>query len=190
MARVEDMRPSHFPAWAGVSYWSAAYRLYARLGDVEGLYFVRSDCEGTLLAVAGSLMTNFRLHAARFEVTNGFEATRIAIDSRDAAATVTVTRDAPRLPAGSAFESIDEAAAFLKYQPFALSVDSHSRASIVPVRHDERLWHAHPRSVPESRWAFFEGHNVAPELAFELDPIPCHWDRPKVMEAPLPCARY
>src|SRR4051812_42714640 len=73
VCRVQRMRPWFAPAPLGVSYWHIAYRLYVRFhpaqGEpIEGLYFVRSDCDSWLMALAGNLVTDFRFHTAAVRV--------------------------------------------------------------------------------------------------------------------------
>jgi hypothetical protein len=62
VCRVEAMRPRGVPGFLGMSYWHVAYRLYARFGAEEGLYFVRSDCDSGFMATMGNVMTDFNFH--------------------------------------------------------------------------------------------------------------------------------
>ncbi len=64
VCEVEHMRPRHFPEALGITYRHAAYRIYVRHqneagASVDGLYFLRSDCDNSLLASAGNALTQF-----------------------------------------------------------------------------------------------------------------------------------
>src|SRR5438270_12511526 len=74
VCRIRAMRPKGFPAFAGFSYWHIAYRLYVRIyprtgPPIEGIYFPRSDCNSRLMSLMGNLLTDYRFHTARIEVT-------------------------------------------------------------------------------------------------------------------------
>jgi hypothetical protein len=67
------LRPRHLPSFVGITYWHIAYRLYVRLLlqsgiAIEGLYFLRSDCDSRFIAITGNLMTDFRFHTANIRV--------------------------------------------------------------------------------------------------------------------------
>ena len=128
VSRIEGCGPGGFPAFVGVSYWHVAYRLYARFrpagsAAIEGLYFVRSDCDSPPMTLAGNVMTDFNLHTARVRVSEREGTHYLRIDSDEAPARAAWRGTAPAgLQAGSPFGSLDEAAAALKYKPSGLSV--------------------------------------------------------------------
>src|SRR5437763_16699429 len=69
VCHLRQMRPKPLPAFLGVSYWHVAYRFHVRFRPrsgppVEGLYFVRSDCDSPLMTWAGNLLTDFNFHTA------------------------------------------------------------------------------------------------------------------------------
>src|SRR5207253_2962961 len=75
VCEMRAMCPAPLPAEIGLGYWHVAYRLHARVrlesGEVvEGLYFVRSDCDRALVTFAGTLLTGFRFHTARIQIEN------------------------------------------------------------------------------------------------------------------------
>lgn len=178
VCHVDRMRPKGAPKWMGVSYWHVAYRLYVRYlaqggEEIQGLYFVRSDCDSPLMAAAGNVMTDFNFHTASVRVDNG----HIDVDADGAHASATVFDEAPEsLPPNSAFDHLDQAARFLKYKPFGISVDADGSANVVRIVRDERAWHA--RLVrAETEFAFFDGIDVRPEICYEVDPIDYQWNR-------------
>jgi hypothetical protein len=192
VCRVGSMRPRLVPRFLGMSYWHVAYRLYARFQPatgrpIEGLHFLRSDCDRPLLAAMGNLVTDFRFHTAEVTVEEHDSRLRLRIGSPDAPARAEVDRRRPvDLSPGSPFRTVEEAAAFLKYQPAGLSVEPDGRVNVVRIGRDERAWRATPVAVTEQHWSFLEGMPALPELATEVDPIRYHWHSGERVEA-RPC---
>lgn len=183
VCQVRGMRPKGFPALVGVSYWHVAYRLYVRLplpsGEaVEGLYFVRSDCDHALMSLAGNLLTDFRFHTAPISVRATPDAVEIQVASRDAPAHARlVSSAAPMLAPGSPFGSPQEAAAFLAYEPYGLSLSATGDANVIHVTRDEHAWRSHQMCVESAEWAFFAGQDVQLEACYAVEPIAYQWDR-------------
>jgi uncharacterized protein YqjF (DUF2071 family) len=183
ICHIRSMRPKHFPAFIGVHYWHLAYRLYARLplanGEaIEGLYFLRSDCDQRLMALAGNLLTDFHFHIASLQLQRNQEALEIQLDSPDAPAHVRLLPNAaPQLEPHSAFASLDEAAAFLKYKPYGLSLNSAGHANVVHITRDEQAWRSRLVQVECANWAMLRNYDVQPEICYEVEPIRYQWDR-------------
>jgi hypothetical protein len=184
LCRIESMRPRGVPAALGISYWHVAYRLYARGAGVEGLYFLRSDCDNRLIAAAGARLTDFGFHAARVTVSEEGGRASLEVSSEGGAARVVIDRASPpELPPGSAFGSLDEAAAFLKYKPCGLSLERPGLLNVVRIRRDEAAWRARLVRVLEARLAFFDGKKIAPEICYEVEPIEYRWQRAELLKA-------
>ena len=81
---------------------------------------------------------------------------------------------------GSPFASVSEAAAFLKYKPFALSPVGDDGVNIVRVMRDEARWRSSIVTVEESDWQFFAGRDVASEVCYAVEPIDYEWRRTEV----------
>lgn len=183
VCHISAMRPAHFPAFVGVNYWHLAYRLYARLplasGEtVEGLYFLRSDCDHRLMALAGNLLTDFHFHVASLRVQPQNDALEIYVDSPDVPAHVRLQPAMmPHLEPGSPFTSLDEAAAFLKYKPYGLSLDRSGHANVVHITRDERAWRSRLIRVECADWPFLRAYDVQPEICYAVEPIQYQWDR-------------
>lgn len=190
VSHIGSMRPEPLPAVLGVSYWHVAYRLYVRFAPpggepIEGLYFARSDCDSRLMVLAGNLLTDYRFHTAGVRVDDRGRTVEMRVEAPEAAAHATISRAAtPELPPGSAFGSLDEAAAWLKYRPFGISVDTRVSASVVRIRRREDLWRSRVVGVVAQEWAFFRGREVSPELCFEVEPIEYAWERARSYAAP------
>lgn len=183
VCHINSMRPKHFPAFVGVDYWHLAYRLYARLplasGEtIEGLYFLRSDCDQHLMTLVGNLLTDFHFHTARFHVQQGADDLEIWLDSSDVPAHVRLLPGVlPQLEPDSPFASLDEAAAFLKYKPYSLALDRAGRANVVHITRDEQAWRSRLARVERADWPFLRAYDARPEVCYAVEPIQYQWDR-------------
>ncbi len=183
VCHVRKMRPWPLPAVLGASYWHVAYRLYVRchpaMGEpLEGLYFVRSDCDHRLMTAGGRQLTDFNFHNAGVQVQEKGTQTRIVVASREAPAEVVIDRALPaRLREGSVFGTLEEAAAALKYRPAGISVSPQGIVSAVRITRDEAAWQACLVHTPQVDWGFFHGKAVQPEIVYEVAPIDYVWNR-------------
>lgn len=182
VCHLRAMRPLLVPEMLGVSYWHVAYRLYARFqprdrDPIEGLYFVRSDCDNMIMSLVGNMLTDFSFHTAGITVAHSNNTTQLAIDSPGGNATVLIQRSAPpELPQHSPFASIEQAAEFLKYKPNGISITSNGDANIVHIARDEPLWRGNLVQA-ECNWEFFRDKDVKPEICYEVEPIEYRWNR-------------
>jgi hypothetical protein len=183
VSHIHRMRPKGTPALLGMSYWHVGYRLYARYEApdgkaFEGLYFVRSDCDSRPMTIAGNILTDYRFHTAPIRIEEEERSLEIDIASPDLPAHATLCLSAPaHLPPYSAFGSFEEAAVFLKYKPFGLSVSPGGRVSMVKIVRDETAWKSRPVHVQSQRWAFFADKDARPEMCYEVEPIKYQWNR-------------
>ena len=191
VCEMAAMRPAPLPAWIGLGYWHVAYRLHVRVReeggrDLEGLYFVRSDCDHRLVAGLGNVLTDFRFRTARITVARSATSVEGQISASDAPARFRIDRTvAPILAAGSPFTDLAEAAAFLKYKPRAFSPLTPGAVNAVQVVRDERAWHSRVVSVTEQDWNFFTDREATPELCTEVEPIDYQWNRGEIVRALL-----
>jgi hypothetical protein len=189
VSRIEAMRPWGLPAFVGVGYWHVAYRLYARFrpsdGEaIEGLYFVRSDCDSPPMTLAGNLLTDFNFHTARVRVREREGVHYLRIDSGEAPARAAWRTAAPAgLAEGSPFGSLDEAAAALKYKPNGLSVGGDGGVNVVRITREETAWRARLVSVEAAHWAFLDRYETHPEICYAVEPIDYRWNRARVYRA-------
>lgn len=193
VCRLEAMRPAPIPAALGMGFRHIAYRLHvhapASTGrPIEGLHFLRSDCDRWLVARAGNLLTDFRFHRAAIRITESRDEVTGAIDSPDAPAQFRIDRRRPpTLSAGSPFTSLDEAADFLRYKPCALSVENDDTVQVLRVRRNESTWRDRVVSVADASWQFLAGREATLELCYEVDPIDYLWERGHTVRV-APCA--
>ena len=189
VCEIGGMRPRALPESLGIAYWHVAYRLHvrARVADgreVEGLHFIRSDCDRSIVTALGNVLTDFRFHTARIAVQETAGAVDGRIDVADASARFRIDRSAaPQLSAGSPFATVAEAAAFLKYKPFGLSPAGRDGINAVRIVRDESAWRSREVAVAEQSWEFFAGRNVTPEVCYEVAPIDYEWSRGEILRA-------
>lgn len=188
IARMEAMRPQGLPAFLGLDYWHVGYRLYAKAataeGEQEGLYFLRSDCDRRMLAMAGNLLSDFRFHSAQVEVMSAASTTSIRVETPGARVELDLSEESEtRLGVGSPFETMAEAEAFLKYKPCGLAAAGHGRVNAIPIHRDETAWRSRPLQVLHQRWEFLDLlPNAQPELVFEVAPIEYRFGRGRILE--------
>jgi len=187
VCRLQAMRPRGFPPFLGASYWHVAYRFYVRFHPasgppIEGLYFLRSDCDSSLMTVMGNALTDYHFHAAGVHVVDDGAQLRLAIRSPEAAARAILDRTQPPvLLEHSIFPSLAEASAFLKYKPFGISLDAAGNANVVAIERDEAAWTSRLIHVASAEWQFFEGKTVLPEICYEVEPIAYQWNRARIV---------
>lgn len=189
VCRVERMRPAGLPRMLGVSYHHAAYRLLVRArgrdgGEVRGLYFVRSDGDAPILGALGNLVSDFRFHRARVRMVREPDLTSIRVRPSDDRADVDLflypAREPPAVPqAGSAFDSMEEACAFLRYPPLAMCPEADGRGvRLAEVLRDDAAWHERVLATGNCRVQFLEpwrDAGLALELATWVEPIDYRW---------------
>jgi len=190
---LSAMRPAGLPGWLGLSYRHVAYRLHvtartAAGSMIEGLHFIRSDCDRRLVEVVGNLATDFRFHPARIRFMENAAAVSGEIESPDARAHFRIDRTVPpSLTAGSPFSTLAAAARALEYRPAAISAAGPAAVEIVRVRRDAATWKWRPVHVAESRWQFLDHRPVQLELCYEVAPVEYIWERSRI-EPVVPCA--
>lgn len=190
---LSGLRPAPLPASVGLGYWHVAYRLHVRAamengGALEGLYFVCSDCDRRIVALAGDWLTDFRFHFSNVSIEASDAAVRGKIISPDASAEFHIDRKtAPKLTEGSPFSSLDQATRALEYKPAALSPGGPDSIRVVEVRRDPSAWKWRPVAVAGARWQFLAGYDAPLEVCYEVGPIDYLWERPRSVRV-KPCA--
>lgn len=192
VCRLDGLRPAPLPAAVGLGYWHVAYRLHARAIEesgepIEGLFFVRSDCDRRLVVTAGNLLTDFRFHFAKISLSHRGPGVNGTIVSPDAAASFEIDRNiAPQLTPGSPYRSLAEAGKALEYRPAALSGMNEDAVNVVAVRRDAAAWRWKPVTVTSAHWQFLAGRETTLELCYEVEPIDYLWKRRRIVRV-KPC---
>ncbi len=186
VSEVDAMRPKGVPAVFGMRYRHVAYRLYVRYkpngNPLEGLYFLRSDCDSRLISAAGNRMTDFGFHHGEIDLADDGDELTIDVRSPDACAHAVIDRSmAVALGPGTPFDSIYQAKAVLKYKPCAMAPTGNCKMNIVTITRDEEAWCSKLVHVREQEWAFFRDKPVEPEICYEVDPIDYQWNRGRLL---------
>lgn len=194
VCRIQGMRPKGAPAFLGIDYWHVAYRLYARFTAAdgrswEGLYFLRSDCDSGLISTVGNRLTDFRFHTAEIRYRENGESVTLEVAGTGAPGKAVLHRDrAPRLPEGSAFGALEEAAARLKYGPAGFSVSEPGWVDVLSITRDEAAWKSRLVHVESESWSYLETQSAQLEVCCELEPIEYQWNRGVRVRAASPSA--
>jgi uncharacterized protein YqjF (DUF2071 family) len=183
VCELTQMRPTPLPAAMGLAYQHVAYRVYVRAHTadgsvVEGLHFCRSDCDRHIVTVLGNCLSDFHFHAGRIAITENGETVHGRIDVPGGNAEFRMHDRTPAsLTRGSPFPNLDQAATFLKYKPFGLSVTPDGGLNVVRVIRDEEAWRSRLMTVEKARWEFFDGLPMDFEICFSVEPIDYQWCR-------------
>lgn len=181
VCEVEKMRPKGFPKPLGLNCRQVAYRIHTRRQNpdgtsFEGLYFLRSDCDSRLISSAGNALTEFKFHLSDIGIHENPVATMLSVDAPGASGHATIYYGRPvHLADGSPFESLQEAAEFLKYRPYGLSVNPARGVEVFSVRRDESKWKAAVVTANSDHWDFLDGKHAKLEIAYEVSPIDYEW---------------
>lgn len=188
VSHIDSMRPSILPKFFGISYWHAAYRIYVRFhpkngAPIEGLYFLRSDCDNEIMSMMGNTVTDFNFHTSPIKVDEKAETTQIEIVSPSALALAIIDQTKPaELPKGTIFSSLEEARVFLKYKPNGISAAGDG-ANIVHITRNEDEWRSKLVSVQGAQWDFFKGMNVNLEICYQVEPIFYKWNKGRLYQS-------
>ncbi|NJK90415.1 MAG: hypothetical protein HC904_00430 [Blastochloris sp.] len=187
ICQIHKMRPWPLPPWCGFSYWHVAYRIQAQFQSldgswVQGLYFLRSDCDLAWLVPLGNFCSDFRFHQARILCEEGGGSTRIEVKSPGASMCVDIPNREPRKPvAGSPFASVEEAARFLKYQPRGLGEPRGGVVPVLQIRRKEEAWKYCVKELRIDKMEFLEGSKAVPELCTQVEAIDYVWGRAEML---------
>ena len=180
VSHLSHMRPAPLPAWTGLSYWHAAYRIYARLSPpgrppIEGLWFLRSDADSALMTCAGNLLTDFRFHRSQILAKADRDLISLEVRSPDAPLKI-VLSDEATLPSGSPFADLNAAAKALEYAPAGLSVQGEN-GLVMRIGRDEAAWKYKRKGVVSLEAPLLSPFEAVPEVAYEVEPIEYQWNR-------------
>jgi hypothetical protein len=167
LIRLRAVRPRFLPAPFGVSSENAAHRVAVEWDDVqgrtrEGVYIPRRDSNSRLNTLAGGRVFPGIHHHATFDVYESPESFEIDIASDDGAVKLSViARVSPRLPAGSIFQSVDEASQFFEGGSLGYSDTADANRFQGMALHCER-WHMEPLEVKHVASSWFDDRSRFP----------------------------
>ena len=187
IAHMERMRPAFLPAACGVSYDQVVYRAVVRHRGERGVYFVRSDANHALMALAGDWLTFFRFHRARILMRFDGPLVHVDLDATaghhaDIRATYDVGGGSRALPASSRFDSLPDAQRFLVELFVAFGVAGPS-APVRCVRIARGAWDLRVVEDRRARYDLMQGSRLFPagrarlDCVFYVEAIPYCWHR-------------
>ncbi|MEM7014610.1 MAG: hypothetical protein AAF585_24375, partial [Verrucomicrobiota bacterium] len=134
-----------------------------------------SDCDSWMISTGGNVLTQFKFHLGKIAIHESPVATRVEVNSPSASGHATIHYGRQlRLSEGSPFESIQEAAEFLRYRPTSLCVNGRG-VERLSVQRDESRWKASLVPAHAHHWDFFKDQDAEFELAHEIAPIDYEW---------------
>jgi uncharacterized protein YqjF (DUF2071 family) len=185
VGEMENMRPAGVPRLLGFTYDQIVYRAVVRCGDERGVHFLRSDADSRTMTALGNLMSFFRFHRSDIVVRarDGFLDLDVVTTSpvgADIHATYSIGSPAAALPSSSAFDSLDQAKAWL-VELFAAFHHTPGNDWIDVVRIKRGEWDL--RVVTDERATYDFMHAGHPFTKARLDSVllagdvPYHWYR-------------
>ena len=176
LIRLKQLRPTFWPFAAGVGSENAAHRFAVEWEDDdgrlrEGVFIPRRDSSSRLNTLVGGRVFPGEHHHARFDVVETDDRLEVGFESDDGRTRVSVTARvavADELPAGSVFESVDEASRFFEGGALGYS------ATADPGRYDGlelrcKTWSVRPLAVEAVRSSFFDDASRFPEGSATFD---------------------
>lgn len=173
LIRLKNVRPAFVPSLLGISSENAAHRVAVEWDDHgtvrEGVYVRRRDTDSWLNSLAGGRLFPGFHHHARFTVVETADRFEVALRSDDGLTSMSVQgRRADRLPASSAFHSLEEASAFFQAGSLGYSATPNpSRFQGLELRC--RNWRIEPLEMEQVRSSFFDDQSLFPTGSVEFD---------------------
>jgi len=190
LVQTRSLRPSFLPHALGQRFFLSGYRIFSRYQTpqgrtLRGLRILRSDTDKPLMALAGNLLTHYNYKKARVDLHRSERSVEVEISTPHGEADLNVVADlssrpAP-LPAGSPFETLDEARQFAGPLPWTFDFEEQTN-SIVRIKGVRKKWDPQPVAVEIEKCSFFDKapfQNARPVLAnaFYLSDVPYQWEK-------------
>ena len=172
LIRLASVRPRFVPSWLGIRSENAAHRAAVEWDDGgarSGVYVRRRDTDSWLNSLAGGRMFQGVHHHGRFAVRETPNSFDIALHSDDGETDMAIrARSARRLPATSAFGSLEEASDFFQAGSLGYSATADPRR-FEGLELRCRAWRVEPLEIEEARSSFFDDRALFPQGSIELD---------------------
>lgn len=174
LIRLEQVRPTWIPSFAGIASENAAHRIAviwdaAGGGSREGVFIPRRDTGSWLNHLAGGRVFPGEPHLADFFVTDDGNQVGIKIRARDGRMSIELrAHQAGSLPASSCFESLAASSAFFEGGSVGYSV-TRDCCRLDGIRLETARWEVHPLAVESVASSFFADESVFPTGSIAFD---------------------
>lgn len=193
--RMSALRPARLPLAAGLTSENAAHRFAVEWDDEHGrhtgVYIPRRDTSSRITAALGASVFPGAHHLARFSVAESAGVIRIAVRSRDRAASLSVTAvSATELHSGL-FASLGEATDFFRNGVMGFS-PSAADGCLDGVQLHSASWAARPMTISAMSSSLFDNAVTFPHGTCVLDSamvmtnIPVRWSAEPAMARQAP----
>ncbi len=193
IAQMERMRPAGTPPWLGIDYNQVVYRVVVKVGEERGVFFWRSDADNLAMCLAGNVMSFFRFHPCRLDISESDGTLRVTLRSSAPSANIDALFDLAgsreTLPSTSRFPDLTSAREFLVelYSAFA-----RPRLDAPPTRVTIRRGRWGVRVVDDvvARYPLLQGGpvfdrtNARFDSAFFARDVPYQWNRLTIPKRP------
>jgi len=174
LIRLENIRPKGLPGFVGLHSENAAHRIAVEWNDDsgalrEGVYIPRRDTDSNLNLALGGRIFPGETHRARFEVHESGPQIDFTLASQDGVTRVHLKgAETTVWPAGSVFESLDEASKFFATGSVGFSVTS-DPARLDGVTLKTQTWAIGALEISAASASFYEDPARFPSGSFTFD---------------------
>lgn len=184
------LRPAGFPAWMGRDFILSGYRIFVRYTDargrrLRGLYIIRSVTNKRIMSFSGNLFTHYRYKTADLKMTHSADRIRVASKKENIDIEADCSSEAI-LPAGSVFDTWQQARRFAGPLPFTFSVDG-KRKQVIIIEGVRESWTPQPVSILHHQIGWLQQDSFAEKKlasAFLVSSIPYHWKKGRTAALP------
>jgi hypothetical protein len=180
---TRHLRPAGFPAWMGRNFILAGYRIFVRYTDVRGrrlrgLYIIRSVTNKRIMSFAGNLFTHYHYKTADLKMSG--PAGRILVSSKKERIHIEADCSSEAiLPAGSVFDTWQQARRFAGPLPFTFSADEKNN-QVVIIEGVRESWTPQPINIVQEQVGWLQQKGFAEKKlasAFLVSHIPYRWKK-------------
>lgn len=167
LIRLEEVRPAFLPRYAGIASENAAHRIAVEWPGSAGVYIPRRDTDSRFNHWVGGRWFPGEQHRARFRVQDDGHRVQFGMESADGDVRIRVlTCEANTLPAGSVFESLDDASEFFRQGSIGYSARTDGGPPDgIRLRIDS--WRMIPLRVYSADSSFFAGSLASAGLEYD-----------------------
>jgi uncharacterized protein YqjF (DUF2071 family) len=191
--RMSALRPARLPVATGLTTENAAHRFAVEWDDEHGrhtgVYIPRRDTSSRITAALGASIFPGGYHLARFSVAESAGVLRIAVRSRDRAASLSVTAvPATELHSGL-FATLGKATDFFRKGSLGFS-PSAADGCLDGVRLHSASWAARPMTISAMSSSLFDNAVTFPDGTCVLDSamlmtnVPVRWSAEPALARP------